>query len=78
MCANKVGMYFQWANYLVGMCCFVVVKNLCKKECNACLTIVTNTIFADSEIVMVDGTILGDSFEQDRPWDDSRTTISGI
>ena len=32
----------------------------------------------DSGIVMVDGTFIGDSFEQDRPWDDSGTTISGI
>ena len=32
----------------------------------------------DSGIVMVDGTIFGDSFEQDRSWDDSGTTISGI
>ena len=32
----------------------------------------------DSEIVMVDGTLFGDSFGQDRPWDDSGTTISGI
>ena len=33
---------------------------------------------AESEIVMVDGTFFGDSFEQDRSWDDSGTTISGI
>ena len=33
---------------------------------------------ADSGIVMVDGTFFGDSFEQDRSWDDSGTTISGI
>ena len=33
---------------------------------------------SDSEIVMVDGMFFGDSFEQDRPWDDSGTTISGI
>ena len=33
---------------------------------------------ADSGIVMVDGTFFGDSFEQDRAWDDSGTTISGI
>ena len=33
---------------------------------------------SDSGIVMVDGTIFGDSFEQDRSWDDSGTTISGI
>ena len=33
---------------------------------------------ADSGIVMVDGTFVGDSFEQDRSWDDSGTTISGI
>ena len=32
----------------------------------------------DSRIVMVDGTFSGDSFEQDRSWDDSGTTISGI
>ena len=32
----------------------------------------------DSEIVMVDGMFLDDSFEQDRLWDDSGTTISGI
>ena len=32
----------------------------------------------DSGIVMVDGTFLGDSFEQDRSWDDSGMTISGI
>ncbi len=35
-------------------------------------------IFADSEIVMVDGTFWDDSFEQDRSWDDFGTTISGI
>ena len=34
--------------------------------------------FSDSGIVMVDGTFFGDSFEQDRSWDDSGTTISGI
>ena len=33
---------------------------------------------ADSEIVMVDGTIWDDSFEQDRSWDDFGTTIAGI
>ena len=33
---------------------------------------------SDSGIVMVDGTFFGDSFEQDRSWDDSGTTISGI
>ena len=33
---------------------------------------------ADSEIVMVDGTFFGNSFEQDQSWDDSGTTISGI
>ena len=27
---------------------------------------------------MVDGTVFGDSFEQDRSWDDSGSTISGI
>ena len=32
----------------------------------------------DSGIVMVDGTFFGGSFEQDRSWDDSGTTISGI
>ena len=32
----------------------------------------------DSEIVMLDGTFFGDSFKQDRSWDDSGTTISGI
>ena len=32
-------------------------------------------IITDSGIVMVDGTFFGDSFEQDRPWDDSGTTI---
>ena len=37
-----------------------------------------STTPADSGIVMVDGTIFGDSFEQDRSWDDSGTTISGI
>ena len=30
------------------------------------------------EIVMVDGIFFDDSFEQDRLWDDSGTTISGI
>ena len=35
-------------------------------------------ICSDSGIVMVDGTFFGDSFEQDRSWDDSGTTISGI
>ena len=38
----------------------------------------TNTQSTDSGIVMVDGTFFGDSFEQDRSWDDSGTTISGI
>ena len=33
--------------------------------------------FADSEIVMVDGTFCDDSFEH-RSWDGSGTTISGI
>ena len=33
---------------------------------------------SESEIVMVDGTCFDDSFEQDRSWDDSGTTISGI
>ena len=33
---------------------------------------------SDSGIVMVDGTFLDDSFEQDRSWDDFGTTISGI
>ena len=32
---------------------------------------------ADSGIVMVDGTIWDDSFEQNRSWDDFGTTISG-
>ena len=32
----------------------------------------------DSGIVMADRTFFGDSFEQDRSWDDSGTTISGI
>ena len=32
----------------------------------------------DFYLVMVDGTFFGDSFEQDRSWDDSATTISGI
>ena len=36
------------------------------------------THFTDSEIVMLDGTFWGDSFEQNRSWDDSGTTISGI
>ena len=31
-----------------------------------------------SRIVMVDGTFFGDYFEQDRSWDDSGITISGI
>ena len=35
-------------------------------------------IDADSGIVMVDGTVFGDSSEQNRSWDDSGTTISGI
>ena len=34
--------------------------------------------FAESEIVMVDGTFFDDSVEQDRSWDISETTISGI
>ena len=33
---------------------------------------------SDSGIVMVDRTFVGDSFEQNRSWDDSGTTISGI
>ena len=33
---------------------------------------------ADSEIVMVDLGFGHDSFEQDRPWDDFGTIISGI
>ena len=33
---------------------------------------------ADYYLVMVDGTFFGDTFEQDRSWDDSATTISGI
>ena len=33
---------------------------------------------AESGIVVVDGTFFGNSFEQDRSWDDSGTTISGI
>ena len=37
-----------------------------------------SAVLADSGIVMVDGTSFGDSFEQDRTWDDSGTTISGI
>ena len=32
----------------------------------------------DSETVMGDGTFWDNSFEQDRSWDDSGTTISGI
>ena len=32
----------------------------------------------DSEIVMVEGTIWDDSFDQDRSWEDSGTTISGV
>ena len=34
--------------------------------------------YSDSGIVMVDGTFLNDSFEQDRSWDDFGTTVSGI
>ena len=33
---------------------------------------------ADSEIVIVDGTLWDDSFEQERSWNDAGTTISGI
>ena len=36
------------------------------------------SLVADSEIVMVDGTSWDESFEQDRSWDDSGATISGI
>ena len=36
------------------------------------------TQISDFYLVMVDGTFFGDSFEQDRSWDDSGTTISGI
>ena len=35
-------------------------------------------VSTDYYLVMVDGTFFGDSFEQDRSWDDSGTTISGI
>ena len=35
------------------------------------------SIFTESGIVMVDGTFFDASFEQDRSWDDSGTTISG-
>ena len=38
----------------------------------------TSKMKADSGIVMVDGTFFGDSSEQNRSWDDSGTTISGI
>ena len=34
--------------------------------------------FADSGILTVDPTFFSDSFEPDRSWDDSGTTISGI
>ena len=36
------------------------------------------TIIPDSEIAMVDGRFWGESFEQDRSWDDFGTTISEI
>ena len=36
------------------------------------------TKLADSGIVMVDRRSFGDSFEQDRSWDESGATISGI
>ena len=42
------------------------------------LEILDHTLYAESGIVMVDGTLFGDPFEQDRSWDDSGTTISGI
>ena len=34
--------------------------------------------YTDSGIVMVDGTFFGDSSEQNRSWEDSAMTISGI
>ena len=34
-------------------------------------------LLAESEIVMGDGTFLDHSFDQDRSWDESGTTISG-
>ena len=36
------------------------------------------SLASDSRIVMADGTFFGDSFKQDRSWDDSGTTISWI
>ena len=36
------------------------------------------SLLTDYYLVMVDGTFFGDSFEQDRSWDDSGTTVSGI
>ena len=35
-------------------------------------------LLTDYYLMMVDGRFFGDSFEQDRSWDDSGTTISGI
>ena len=48
------------------------------KISEATLDNIVNDMEADLEIVMVDGTLWDDSFEQDWSWDGSGTIISGI